>query len=143
MTLIAAMILAVSAQAQVMMLSEAHAMKRVNTNQRYLLLPVQEKEEIAHVKVICQNQVVKELNVRLAVDHVDYLVPLDLQDPAFNTNQQRPSTLLLDIMFGGNRRTTGAMKDYVCWQRMVTSDTFDTQNVERFRPAYHHTPLWG
>ena len=42
MTLIAAMILAVSAQAQVMMLSEAHAMKRVNTNQRYLLLPVQE-----------------------------------------------------------------------------------------------------
>ena len=143
MTLIAAMILAVSAQAQVMMLSEAHAMKRVNTNQRYLLLPVQEKEEIAHVKVICQNQVVKELNVRLAVDHVDYLVPLDLQDPAFNTNQQRPSTLLLDIMFGGNRRTTGAMKDYVCWQRMVTSDTFDTQNVERFRPVYHHTPLWG
>ena len=143
MTLMAAIILAVSAQAQVMMLSEAHAMKRVNTNQRYLLLPVQEKEEIAHVKVICQNQVVKELNVRLAVDHVDYLVPLDLQDPAFNTNQQRPSTLLLDIMFGGNRRTTGAMKDYVCWQRMVTSDTFDTQNVERFRPAYHHTPLWG
>ena len=104
MTLIAAMILAVSAQAQVMMLSEAHAMKRVNTNQRYLLLPVQEKEEIAHVKVICQNQVVKELNVRLAVDHVDYLVPLDLQDPAFNTNQQRPSTLLLLLAAHGDQR---------------------------------------
>ncbi|MBP3756935.1 MAG: DUF4980 domain-containing protein, partial [Prevotella sp.] len=126
------------------MLGETHAMKRVDANQRYLLLPVQEKEEMAHVKVICQNQVVKELNVRLAVDHVDYVVPLELNSLCCKENVKNgKSAYLLDIQFNGNRRSTGAVKDYVCWQHMQTSNEFDTTNRERFRPAYHHTPLWG
>ena len=76
-------------------LSDAHTMVRVNASQRFLLLPVEEKEENAHVDIVCNNQVVKGFNLRLAVDKVDYLVPLDLSK--FDKN------LLLDITFHGDR----------------------------------------
>ena len=48
-------------------LSDAHTMVRVNASQRFLLLPVEEKEENAHVDIVCNNQVVKGFNLRLAV----------------------------------------------------------------------------
>ena len=35
------------------------------------------------------------------------------------------------------------MKDFLCWKEMKLSDTFDTANREKFRPAYHHTPAYG
>ncbi|MBQ2587038.1 MAG: DUF4980 domain-containing protein [Bacteroidaceae bacterium] len=116
-------------------LSDAHTMVRVNASQRFLLLPVEEKEENAHVDIVCNNQVVKGFNLRLAVDKVDYLVPLDLSK--FDKN------LLLDITFHGDRHKTGSVKDFSCWKEMKLSSTFDTTNRERFRPAYHHTPAWG
>ena len=129
-----ALLMAVTVKAQdAMILGENHAMLRVKQGTRYLLLPVQEKEENAHIAVLDkQNEMVKRLNVRLAVDKVDYLVPLEIG------NAQ-----LLDITFHGDKRTTGAIKDFVCWKEMKYSSTFDTTNRERFRPAYHHTPLYG
>ena len=138
MTMIAAAVLmATSAQAQVQpkVLGENHAMMRVEQGMKYLLLPVQEKEENAHIAVLDgRNEMVKRLNVRLAVDKVDYYVPLNLTPG---------SCKLLDITFQGDRRTTGAVKDFACWKEMKYSDTFDTTNREKFRPAYHHTPLYG
>ena len=129
-----ALLMAVTVKAQdAMILGENHAMLRVKQGTRYLLLPVQEKEENAHIAVLDkQNEMVKRLNVRLAVDKVDYLVPLEIG------NAQ-----LLDITFHGDKRTTGAIKDFVCWKEMKYSSTFDTTNRERFRPLYHHTPLNG
>ena len=129
-----ALLMAVTVKAQdAMILGENHAMLRVKQGTRYLLLPVQEKEENAHIAVLDkQNEMVKRLNVRLAVDKVDYLVPLEIG------NAQ-----LLDITFHGDKRTTGAIKDFVCWKEMKYSNTFDTTNRERFRPLYHHTPLYG
>ena len=111
-------------------------MLREPVSNRYLLLPVQEREENASIKVIAGGQTVQELNVRLAVDKVDYCVPLDVQ--RFGAKD-----LLLDITFHGDRRFTGAMKDFLCWREMKQSDTFDTANRERYRPQYHHTPLYG
>ena len=29
------------------------------------------------------------------------------------------------------------------WEALSLSDSFDTTNTERFRPAFHHTPLYG
>ena len=129
-----ALLMAVTVKAQdAMILGENHAMLRVKQGTRYLLLPVQEKEENAHIAGLDeQNEMVKRLNVRLAVDKVDYLVPLEIG------NAQ-----LLDITFHGDKRTTGAIKDFVCWKEMKYSNTFDTTNRERFRPLYHHTPLYG
>ena len=117
-------------------LGKSHAMQRISVKGHYLLLPVQEREENATVMVMAAGQQVQSLNVKLAVDQIDYYVPLDIQ--RFGAKD-----LLLDITFQGDRRFTGAMKDFICWKEMKQSDEFDTQNRERFRPVYHHTPRYG
>ena len=136
-TLVAALLMTVAASAQApQILGDNHALQRVMVQGQYLLLPVQEKEENAHVNVVVDNQQRQSLNVKLAVDKVDYYVPLDIK-------RWGASSLLLDITFHGDRRATGAVKDFICWKEMRQSNTFDTQNRERFRPLYHHTPVYG
>ena len=64
-------------------LSNNHALYRIDQNtqnKNYLLLPVQESAEMSNVKVIADNAQLKAFNVRLASNHVDYYVPLDLSD---------------------------------------------------------------
>jgi len=122
------------AQVTPMVLGDNHAMVRVTKDAKYLLLPVQESEENANIAVLDErNELVKRLNVKLAVNKVDYWVPLEL----------KRGYKLLDITFHGDRRQTGAVKSFVCWKEIKFSDTFDTANRERFRPVYHHTPLYG
>ena len=113
-------------------LGDGHAIIKVDTQKKYLLLPVEEKEENAHIRVVRNNQLVKTLNCRLATDKVDYFVPFEVE-----------SGQVLDIAFPGNSRSTGAMNDFTCWKKMSYSDTFGTKNVEKHRPAYHHTPAYG
>ena len=113
-------------------LGDSHAMLRLGQGQRYLLLPVEEKAEMANIRVLKNNTIVQTLNVRLAVDKVDYYVPLELK-----------GTHLLDIFFRGDRRTKGALSELACWREMKYSETFDTTNREHFRPLYHHTPQYG
>ena len=125
-----------SAQMQPQILGDLHAMQRVKVTEQFLLLPVQEKEEIANVRVIADNEQVQTFNVRLAVDKVDYFVPVDLK------RFGKPN-VLLDINFHGDRRSTGAIKDFACWKEMKMSATFDTTNREAFRPQYHHTPAYA
>ena len=118
---------------QVSVLADNHAMLRVAEAAKYVLLPVQETEEIAAIAVLDQrNEMVQRLNVKLAVDRVDYWVPYELK-----------GARLLDIVFHGDRRQKGAVGEFVCWKEIRFSDTFDTTNRERFRPLYHHTPLYG
>ncbi|MDD6781275.1 MAG: DUF4980 domain-containing protein, partial [Prevotellaceae bacterium] len=107
-------------------------MLRLDKQKKYLLLPVEEKEEYAHIRVVRNNQRVKTLNCRLAVDKVDYFVPYEVGEGE-----------LFDISFNGNTRATGAINGFACWKRMSYSDTFDTKNVEKHRPVYHHTPAYG
>ena len=127
------MLLAAKAQVTPMVLGEKHAMVRVENKAKYVLLPVQETEEIAAIAVLdARNEMVQRLNVKLAVDRVDYFVPYELK-----------GARLLDIEFHGDRRQKGALGDFVCWKEMKCSDTFDTANRERFRPLYHHTPAYG
>ena len=136
---IIASILCLSVQAEntsPMLLGKSHAMQRVKVEKKYMLLPVQEREEIATIKVLVDNKQVQSLNVKLAVDKVDYYVPLDLQ--RFGSGD-----VLLDVKFHGDRRFTGAMKDFLCWREMKQSDTFDKTNTEKYRPLYHHTPVYG
>ena len=136
-TLMAGLMMALTVNAQApQLLGDNHAMKRVEVNSRYLLLPVQEKEENANVRVVVNNQQCQSLNVKLAVDKVDYFVPLDLK--RFGSKN-----VLLDITFHGDRRATGAVKDFICWREMNQTDQFDSTNREHFRPLYHHTPTYG
>ena len=132
--IITVMLMTVTVKAQeVLILGDNHAMLKLDQGRKYLLLPVQEKEENAAIAVMDgRNEMVKRLNVRLAVDKVDYFVPVELKDAK-----------LFEITFHGDRRTKGAIKDFACWKEMKYSDSFDTTNREHFRPLYHHTPVYG
>ena len=130
------MLAGVSAQSKPQVLGKSHAMQRVEVRNKYLLLPVQEREENANISILTAGRQVQSLNVKLAVDKVDYYVPLNIE--RFGAKD-----LLLDITFYGDRRFTGAMKDFLCWKEIKQSDEFDTANREKFRPAYHHTPAYG
>ncbi|WP_276817368.1 DUF4980 domain-containing protein [Segatella maculosa] len=118
------------------LLGDNHVFYRLQVKQRFLLLPVEERQENARLCIIKNNEIVKELNCKLAVDKTDYTVPLDLND-------YQGSDILIDITFPNNRRSTGAVKDFVVWKELKTSDSFDTTNREKYRPVYHHTPQWG
>ena len=131
---LATLFMAIGGYAQVTpkILGDRHAMLRLDSQKKYLLLPVEEKMEHAHIRVVRDNQLVKTLNCRLAVDKVDYFVPYEVGEGE-----------LFDISFNDNMRATGAIDGFACWKRMSYSDSFDTKNVEKHRPVYHHTPQYG
>ena len=135
-TVLASLAFAASAQ-DARFLSSNHCIYRINEQKSYLLLPVQEKAEMCNIKVVKNNTQVKALNVRLASNHIDYYVPLDLKQ--FGEDAK----LALDIHVNGTYRNDGELSGFTCWKKMQFSDTFDTANREKYRPVYHHTPAWG
>ena len=133
MLMVAVMVTLTQAQVIPTVLGDKHAMLKVRQGEKFLLLPVQESEDIAAIAVLNgQNDMVQRINVKLAIDRVDYYVPYELK-----------GATLLDIEFHGDRRQKGAVGEFVCWKEMKYSNTFDTTNREKYRPAYHHTPLYG
>lgn len=116
-------------------LSSNHAMKRVKTADKYILLPVEEEEGYAHIRVIKDNQVVKEFNCKLAINKTDYNVPLDVIEYG--------GDVLLDIQFSGDKRSIGLINNFVCWKDIKATNVFDSKNREKFRSIYHHTPVYG
>lgn len=118
-------------------LSSNHCIYRISKPSNYLLLPVQEKAEMCNVKVVDNNNQVKSLNVRLAVNHIDYYVPLALKPHSGSKG------LALDIHVNGTYRNDGDLPGFTCWKNMQLADSFDTTNREQYRPIYHHTPTWG
>ena len=116
-------------------LSSNHAMKRVKTADKYILLPVEEEEGYAHIRVIKDNQVVKEFNCKLAINKTDYNVPLDVSEYG--------GEVLLDIQFSGDKRSIGLINNFVCWNDIKATNVFDSKNREKFRSIYHHTPVYG
>ena len=123
---------AISAQVNQQILGEKHAMLRIDSQKKYLLLPVQDNQENAHIRVIKNNQLVKTLNCQLAIDKVDYYVPYETGDDE-----------LFDITFNSSPRSTGDIHSYSCWKKMTYADKLDDSNMEKHRPAYHHTPKCG
>lgn len=103
---------------------------------RWLLMPVQESNDDATVNVIVDGKLDRTIYVRLAKSKVDYTVPLDLE-------RYKGHDVVLNIVTSQNRSTVREAKEDACWNSFATSDTFATVNRERFRPAYHHTPLYG
>ncbi|MBR2887065.1 MAG: DUF4980 domain-containing protein [Bacteroidales bacterium] len=104
-------------------------MLKVKAQKKYLMLPVEDNADGANIQVIGKNSLVKSLNVRLARQKTDYYVPLEIN-----------GDLTLDIDFWGENK---GIEHYACWKDMPQSDDFNTQNRERFRPEFHHTPVYG
>lgn len=109
---------------------------RVTGDGRYLLLPVQESNDDARVVVLVDGKIDKTINVRLAKSKVDYCVPFDLEP-------YKGHDVILDVITTQNRSSIREAKEDACWTNMTLADSFDTTNREKYRPVYHHTPLYG
>ena len=131
-----------------MVLADDHVLVKVACDDRYVLLPVEESQNNDHIRVIKDNGVVQELNVRLAVNKADYYMPLDIQRFAgVQAKGQAPQNVLLDIVVNrgdaANSASKAATSDFAAWKLLKTSNSFDITNREKFRPLYHHTPVYG
>lgn len=93
---------------------------------KYLLLPIQESSNEGKVKLETGSPADMAMDVRLAVDSIEYYVP-------FEVPQGGDATVSI--------RKVAA--DAVCWEHIQLTDTFDTSNTDYYRPVYHHTPLYG
>ena len=118
-------------------LSNNHCLYRIQKSSKYLLMPVQETAEMSNIKVIADNKQLKTLNVRLAMNKVDYYIPLDLEE------FKGEKGLMLDVHTSGTYRYDGGIATFSCWNAMKFSDSYDMTNREKYRPVYHHTPAYG
>lgn len=109
---------------------------RITGEGKYLLMPVQESNDDARIDVLVDGKSEKTINVRLARNKVDYFVP-------FNLDSYRGHKVILNIMTTQDRSNLREAKDDACWKNLALADTFDTSDREKYRPAYHHTPLYG
>ena len=109
---------------------------RITGDSRYLILPVQESNDDARVVVLVDGKIDRTINVRLAKSKVDYCVPFDLEP-------YKGHDVILDVITTQNRSNIREAKDDACWANMALADSFDTTNREKYRPVFHHTPLYG
>ena len=119
-------------------LGEGHCLVRINTDQKYLLLPVEDASPDVHINMIVNNKEVKNLDVRLALHKVDYFVPVDISDFS-------GKTIILKFRLNTNDpiHVNLSPENVLCCKEMQLSDTYDTSNREKFRPSYHFSPLYG
>ncbi len=109
---------------------------RIEGDARYLMMPVQESAADAKVNLLVDGKLDRTFYVRLAKSKVDYEVPLDLEP-------YKGHNVVLDINANHDRSSVREAKEGACWDSFTLTDSFDTANTEKFRPAFHHTPLWG
>lgn len=93
---------------------------------RYLILPIQESHNEGKVKLITGSPTDIAMDVRLAVDSVEYYVPFALP-------QSSETTVSISHVAA----------NAICWDSIRLADNFDTTNTDYYRPVYHHTPLYG
>lgn len=113
-------LLALTAAAQLRDLGGGHFMQALPTDKPLAILPVQESAPMAHIKVIKANALKENINIRLAVDSVDYCVPFTIDGAD-----------VLDIT------------DYQGGQAITFATEYDASNRETFRPHYHASPAYG
>ena len=101
----------------------------------YLMLPIEETARETSVKVICNNDLVRHLNIRLAINKVDYYVPMIL-------DEWKGREIKLLTHSSMDRSTVRDAENELCWSKMYLAESFDSSNKEKFRPEYHHTPAY-
>lgn len=93
---------------------------------KYLILPVEEEMPEAQVVLDQGKKTDTWMDVRLAVNDVDYEVPFALGK--------------------GNKavvRIANLAKNALALKKMRLSDTWNVTNTDYYRPVYHHTPIYG
>lgn len=122
---------------QIKHLGVNNTLVRVDGPEKYIMLPVQESTDDARINVVVDGQIAETIYVRLARSKTDYTVPFDL-------SPYKGKNVLLDIVTTQGRSSVREAKDDVCWKDMTLSDTVNMADREtRYRPLFHHTPLYG
>jgi sucrose-6-phosphate hydrolase SacC (GH32 family) len=116
---------------------DKNSMVRIDSKAHYLLLPIEEAMPDARIDVLVDGNLVKTFYARLADHKVDFSVPFDI------TPYTSKGNVVLNVVASGNPDRTRKNANAICWSRMELTDTFNTENTEKYRPAYHHTPLYG
>ena len=93
---------------------------------KYLILPVEEEMPEAQVVLDQGKKTDTWMDVRLAVNDVDYEVPFALG---------KGSKAVV--------RIANLAKNALALKKMRLSDTWNVTNTDYYRPVYHHTPLYG
>ena len=102
--------------------SDTLTIVNINHAPKYAILPIEEEQPEAQVMLNGT-----PMDVRLAVNKVDYTVPFPLHAGA-----EQDSLVIKNLA-----------RNAVTWKHIELADTFDTANREKFRPIYHHTPAYG
>lgn len=102
--------------------SDTLTIVNINHAPKYAILPIEEEQPEAQVMLNGT-----PMDVRLAVNKVDYTVPFPLHAGA-----EHDSLVIKNLT-----------RNAVAWKHIELADTFDTANREKFRPIYHHTPAYG
>ncbi|MDE5811347.1 MAG: GH32 C-terminal domain-containing protein [Muribaculaceae bacterium] len=109
---------------------------RVTGQGRYLMLPVQESNDEAVINIIVDGKAEGKINVRLAKNKVDHSMPLDLQ-------KYEGKNVVLNIVTKHDRTSMREAKDDAAWNNITLVDSLNLENIEVYRPIYHHTPVYG
>ena len=102
--------------------NDSTAVVNIENAPKYVLLPIQENKP--EVQIMLNGT---PMDVRLAVDSIDYTVPFPLHEGAAH------DSLVVK----------GLPANAVAWKHMELADTFDTTNRETYGPLFHHTPPYG
>ena len=98
----------------------------VDNPTKYLILPIEEERDEAKVKLDLGRADDTWMDVRLAIDRIDYEVPFEL------SAGKRAVVKMINID-----------RDALALKKMRLSDTWDVKNTDYYRPIYHHTPQYG
>ncbi|MDD6493606.1 MAG: GH32 C-terminal domain-containing protein [Bacteroidales bacterium] len=98
----------------------------VDNPTKYLILPIEEERGEAKVKLDLGRADDTWMDVRLAIDRIDYEVPFEL------SAGKRAVVKMINID-----------RDALALKKMRLSDTWDVKNTDYYRPIYHHTPQYG
>ena len=116
---------------------------RVEEYKNYVMFPVQESAPDVPVKVIVNNSLDITVNIKVAVDSIDYFVPFRMDSYEGNTvsfilRQNMPRNFGRQIPQGESQAVKPLMLD-----RIYMSDSFDCSDKEYHRGKYHFSPAYG
>lgn len=105
-------------------LNEGYSIIKFDGSKNVLMLPIQESVSDVRVEVIENNNLLNVQNIRLAIDSIDYYLPMKVSK---------------DIVLFVDKVKESA----IYWKSLKCLDKYEVAEFDKFRNVYHHTPLYG